>query len=192
MGNFIMFIFSSPPLSKTVVIIGGGYAGVKAAQALDSKCSVILIEKRSSFLHCVGGLRAIAVPTLESNVLIPLNNTIKRGRVVTAEVISVASEGSGGWVVKLDNGEEIKADSVLLATGASQNMLGRSGDGLKTDVEIKGYFKSQQEKVAKAKKIVIVGGGPVGVEMAGELRYVLDLNTWDALFFPFSFFLFTD
>ena len=165
-----MGFFSPPRLEKTVIIIGGGPAGTKLAVALDPKVNVIMIERRSTYVHCVAGLRACVSPS-EGNVVIPYGSLLKSGRVVTGEVVALKEGGvGGGWTVVLDSGEEIKGDAVALATGSGQNQLGRTG-ALSTPEEIKGYFKSIQDKVSRASKIVVVGGGPVGIEMVGELKH---------------------
>jgi NADH dehydrogenase FAD-containing subunit len=165
-----MGCFSAKRLEKTVIIIGGGPAGIKLAASLDSQLNVILVEKRSALVHCVAGLRAMVSPS-NCSLVIPYDYLLKHGRVVTGEVVELRKDGEK-WTAVLGSGEELKGDVVVLATGSgcAQAQLGRSGN-LNTPEEIKGYFKSVQDKVSRASNIVVVGGGPVGVEMVGELKH---------------------
>ena len=175
------FFFSKPRLPQTVLIIGGGPAGTKLAKSLDSKVNVILVEKRETYVHCVGGLRALVSPSSESTVVLPYDSLLANGCVKVGEVVEIKREevgagkttaASGGrWNAVLASGEVLSVDVIVLATGSGQAQLGRTGDVLSSQSDIKGYFKSMQEKVSKASSIVVVGGGPVGVEMVGELKH---------------------
>ena len=51
-------------LCPTVVVIGGGYGGFAAAQALDEFADVVLVEPRDAFVHNVAALRALVEPGL--------------------------------------------------------------------------------------------------------------------------------
>lgn len=54
--------------SKTVVIIGGGYAGVLTARRLDSEFNVVLIDRKNYYLHNIVTLRAVVQPEWEKFV----------------------------------------------------------------------------------------------------------------------------
>jgi apoptosis-inducing factor 2 len=43
----------------SVVVIGGGYAGIGVAAALDEDADVTLVERRDTFVDNVGALRAL-------------------------------------------------------------------------------------------------------------------------------------
>ena len=49
---------------KRVVIVGGGYAGVALARALDSNAEVCLVEARDRFVHNVAAIRSVVEPAL--------------------------------------------------------------------------------------------------------------------------------
>ena len=51
-----------PPIKPTVVVVGGGYAGINVAKALDEAADVVLVEPRDTFVHNVASLRALAEP----------------------------------------------------------------------------------------------------------------------------------
>jgi NADH dehydrogenase FAD-containing subunit len=110
-------------LDKTVVIIGGGYAGTKLAALLDGKINIILIERREVNVHNVAGLRAIAAEGWATRTLIPYDKLFKKsGKVVRGEVVRVMFE-EGNKSVELSSGERIAFDVLVVATGASQSVL---------------------------------------------------------------------
>ena len=171
---------SSSRMQKTVVIIGCGPAGQLMATALAPFCTVVVVSKSDCYMHSVAGLRAMTTPGWEDRATIPLDQFLKNlprdkaapHRLVVGEAVGVSrGQGPQQWTVKLESGADIKADAVVMCTGSGQDMLGRSGDDLTTASAIKGYFKGLQAKVAAASKVVVVGGGPVGIEMVGELRH---------------------
>ena len=57
----------SVPLDKHIVIVGGGYAGVKLAMHLKKhEANFTLIDAKDSFVHNVANVRAIVQPGMES------------------------------------------------------------------------------------------------------------------------------
>ena len=138
--------------------------------------NLIIIEKRNAYQHNAGGLRGLVSPGYENQIVVNYDKWLdakKGSKLVIGEAVDIkkGGEGNNQFIVTTDSGEEIVGDAVILATGAGQNQLGKTGDELTTDVQMKPYFKDYQEKIAKAKKVVIIGGGPVGIEMAGELKH---------------------
>ena len=175
MGNSNSNI-TGPP--KTVIIIGGGMAAKELAPIFEKNVGInlIVIEKRNAYQHNVGGLRGLVSPGYEERIVISYAKWLdekKGSRLITGEAIDIkkGGENNSQFVVTTDSGEEVIGDSVILATGAGQNQLGKTGNDLTTDIQMKGYFKDLQSKISKSKKVVIVGGGPVGIEMAGEIKH---------------------
>ena len=52
---------SSIATDSRVVIVGGGYAGVRVAMALRNY-NVVLIDPKDSFVHNIGNVRAVVEP----------------------------------------------------------------------------------------------------------------------------------
>lgn len=67
-------------------------------------------------------------------------------------------------------GIEIAFDSAIIATGSSYAFPCRT-TGEESIAEVSKTFKELQKQVADSKRILIVGGGPTGIEMAGELQF---------------------
>lgn len=88
---------------------------------------------------------------------------LQRGKLIHATINSVSAKS-----VELDTGESLEFDILICATGA-RNMFGEPPTSNKTIDGIKAYYHEISQEIAEAGEIVIVGGGPVGVELAGEI-----------------------
>ena len=98
----------------TVVVVGGGYAGVTVAKALDETMDVVLVEQKDAFMHNIAALRALVDPSWLPRIYLPYDKLLAKGRVVRDR----ASLVEPGRVVTA-SGQEILADYVVLATGSS-------------------------------------------------------------------------
>jgi apoptosis-inducing factor 2 len=96
-----------------VVIIGGGYAGVNAAKALDDVADVVLVEPKDDFVHNVASLRALADPSWLPRIYLPYDRLLASGRIIQCRAAKVEAGR-----VTLASGEEIQADYIVLATGS--------------------------------------------------------------------------
>lgn len=97
-------------------------------------------------------------------VVVPNEKLVEKGKVLCAQIDKI-SENS----VLLKNGETLNFDFLVCATGANNN-FGEPQADLETLDAMKGYYNTIAEQVKKATKILIVGGGAVGVELAGEIK----------------------
>lgn len=147
---------------KRVIIVGGGYAGTTLARALDPVFDVVLVEPREAFVHNVAAIRAVVEPGLLGRIILPYDRLLKRGRVVRDRVTAV-TDGS----VQLASGGSLDGDMVVLATGSSY------AQPFKPVTDNIADFHAAQAAAHAAIKaagsVVIVGGGAVGVELAGEI-----------------------
>jgi hypothetical protein len=174
---------SSPRRKPHILIVGGGAAGVGIAQRLSAALSksassydLTLLTSRDYYLHLIGLLRPLVTPndTLEKRILIPYDNIFAKslggpGSVKVGEVVSVAKnpQGKTGGSVTLQNGETIDWDVLVLTPG---NKWEGGLDLPKTVEEAEEAIKEWRDRFRKAEHVVLVGGGAVGVELAGELR----------------------
>ena len=163
----------TPKLS--VVVIGGGAAGITVAQTLDKKLnpathSVTLITGRDYFLHLPATLRMLVTPEpdLENHAVLPYDNVFGTGngvgrlsKVVHSKVDYVEEKHGGeGGSVHLSNREKIDWDVLVIATGSVwKGPL--NFPSTRKDVLL--WTKSWHEKFSKAKNVVLVGGGAVGL-----------------------------
>jgi apoptosis-inducing factor 2 len=148
-----------------VVVVGGGYGGTAVAKALDETTDVVLVEPRDAFMHNVAALRALVDPSWLPKIYFPYSGLLTNGRVVQDRAVVVDPHR-----VLTASGEEIAADYVVLATGSSYPFPA------KTDL-VEAQHAQQQvrkahEALSQADRVLLVGAGPVGIELAGEIRDV--------------------
>lgn len=145
-----------------VIIVGGGYAGAALGRALDNVAQVQLIEARDRFAHNVAAIRSVVDPTLIDRILIPYDRLLRRGSVLQERVVQATDEG-----VVLSNGDHIEGDIVVVATGSRYaSPFKPQGDSTRDFAET---LRSINTQIRQSDRIAIVGGGAVGIELAGEV-----------------------
>jgi NADH dehydrogenase FAD-containing subunit len=146
----------------TVVVIGGGYGGYAAAQALDEVADVTLVERRDAFVHNVAALRALVEPEWLSRIFLPYDHLLANGRVLRDRAVAVDSRR-----VELASGAELTPDFLVLATGSTYPFPAKTH----TDetAEAVRRYDAAHEELARAERVLIVGAGPTGLELAGEI-----------------------
>lgn len=151
-------------MTKTVAIIGGGYAGYALARVLDEHIDTTLIEAREAFVHNVAAIRAVADPNLVPDLIFPYDNLLRKGRVVRGRAATV---GPGG--VTLADQSLVAADIVVVATGSAYaTPFKPRGDSVEA---FAAALADIGQQVRAQDHVVIVGAGAVGVELAGELKF---------------------
>jgi NADH dehydrogenase FAD-containing subunit len=150
-------------MTVTVAVIGGGYGGINAAKALDEVAEVVLVEPRDRFVHNVAALRGVADPAWAERIFFPYDRLLRRGRVVRDRAVRVDADG-----VTLGSGDRIAADYIVLATGSAYPFPA------KIDVEdsagAKNKIRAAHAELARADTVLLLGAGPVGLELAGEIK----------------------
>ncbi|KAH6904122.1 hypothetical protein BKA70DRAFT_1297126 [Coprinopsis sp. MPI-PUGE-AT-0042] len=176
------------PQSQHIVIIGGGAAGAAVAKDLAAKLSpsthsLTLVTPRPFFVNLPALVRAsvTAEGGLEDLVLMPYadfmvapkphpSGTEKfKGTIKIGKAASFTSEegGNGGGEVVLEGGERLPYSILVLATGNTWNGPLNLPDGDFSNS--KAYLDEWRERFKVAKDVVLIGGGSVGIEYAGEI-----------------------
>jgi NADH dehydrogenase FAD-containing subunit len=167
--------------TKTVIILGAGWAGLPLAHKLlkhtSSKTSlkVILVSPNSHFFWNVAATRGL-IPGMisDESMFIPIATGFEQYPVEEFDFIlgkATSIQSSLNSVTALTNSGEsrvLRYDQLVIATGSSL----ASGLPLKhvgTHRETLTAWHNLQEKVSTAKDIIVAGAGPTGVEVAGEL-----------------------
>lgn len=167
--------------TKTVIILGAGWAGLPLAHkllkytSLKTSLKVILISPNSHFFWNVAATRALIPGTIpDESMFIPIATGFGHYPADTFEFILGRATGiqssSNSVAVLANNGESriCHYHHLVIATGSSM----ASGIPLKpvgTHEEMLTAWHDLQTKVNNAKDIIVAGAGPTGVEVAGEL-----------------------
>ena len=146
----------------SVVIVGGGYAGINVAGALDEDADVTLVERRDAFVHNVGALRALVQPTWAPEIFMPYGHLLTRGTVIQDAAIRVDAHS-----VVLESGQRLTPDFLVLATGSTYPFPAKS-DQPKTGDAIDRYHRAH-DVLQSAQRVMLLGAGAVGLELAGEI-----------------------
>jgi NADH dehydrogenase len=169
-----------------VVIVGGGFGGLRAAQALGRvPVSVTLLDKRNFHLFqpllyqvATGGLSP-------GDIAAPLRSILRKKKNVTVLLEEVIDIDPGRRVVQLTSGE-IPYDVLILATGSESHYFGHEewaayAPTLKTIEDATEIRRRILEAFENAElepdpairrewlRFVVVGAGPTGVELSGAI-----------------------
>ncbi|HEY3833218.1 MAG TPA: FAD-dependent oxidoreductase [Acidimicrobiia bacterium] len=146
----------------TVLVVGGGYGGVNVAKALDEHMHVVLVEPKDAFVHSVGTLRALVEPEFLPRIFIPYDNLLARGRVVHDRAVEVHPDR-----VVVASGDTIAADYLVLASGSSYPFPAKTQEH--ASVEAIDHFRAAYDELVRADRVLLIGAGAVGIELAGEI-----------------------
>ena len=166
------YTYKPSPNPRNVVVVGGSYAGFfcaeELAKTLPSGWRVLLIEKNTHFNHTWLFPRLSVIDRYHELAFMPCPDKLAgvpqgifqriQGRVIAIQDKSVI----------LDDGRETAFEYLVMATG----LPGRypSGiDGLQKDESL-AHFNKLTENVRNAQRIIIIGGGPVGIEIALDIK----------------------
>ena len=174
-------------IRSKVIIIGGGFGGLNAAQALKSApVDVTVIDRRNYHLF-QPLLYQVATGSLSpGEVAAPLRGVLSRQkntRVLLGEVQDIDPVSKH---VLLADGESFEYDSLIVATGSQTSYYGHDAwqqwaPGLKSIEEATNirhkilYAFEVAERLSDPAErrawlnFVIVGAGPTGVELSGAI-----------------------
>ncbi|MDP8218288.1 MAG: FAD-dependent oxidoreductase [Candidatus Theseobacter exili] len=156
-----------------VVIIGGGPAGVVTASTARKYYPDKSITLMKSIEH---GCIPCGIPYMFSSLENPDDNKLstdpleKKGiDVVVDEAISVLPDTK---IVETKNGDTYSYEKLVLAVGSEPiipPIKGMDKDGVFPIFKDMTYLNEVVEKVKKKKKVLVIGGGFIGVEFADEI-----------------------
>lgn len=171
---------------KRVVIVGAGFAGLTLAKKLSSKYFQVVLLDKNNYHQFQPLLYQVATAGLEpSSISFPLRKIFQKRKNVFIRIAEVKSVNAESNSVCTSIGD-ISYDYLVLANGAETNYFGmedlhQNAFSMKSVSEalllrntlLQNYEQavncnSEEEKKAFL-NIVIVGGGPTGVELAGAI-----------------------
>jgi NADH:ubiquinone reductase (H+-translocating) len=179
--------------SRRVVIVGGGFAGLFAARRLKAPLQVTLIDRAEHHLfqpllyQCSTGILS------EGKIATPLRELLRKHdnvEFVLAEVTGIDAAAKT-VTARRPLGEDIEFsyDYLILAAGVRQSYFGHDEyaafapgmksieDALKIRRRVFGAFELAESATDPAERkrwltFALVGAGPTGVELAGQIREV--------------------
>lgn len=178
-------------MKKHVVIIGGGFGGLKAAKVLANYADLVdvtLIDKRNYHLFQPLLYQVATAGLSPADIATPIRNVLSDAKNVTVYMDEIKSVNPHTNSFEAEHVSS-KYDYIILACGATHSYFGKDhweefAPGLKTlemATEIRRRilmaFESAEKETDKNRQkewltFVVVGGGPTGVEMAGAISEI--------------------
>jgi NADH dehydrogenase len=172
-----------------VVIVGGGFGGVRAAKALEHADADITLIDRTNHHLFQPLLYQVATGVLSPGQIAPALRSMFRGqpnvRVLLAEVNDIDLERRVVRAEAIDT-IEVPYDTLIVAAGATHSYFGHDewadiapgmknlDDANRLRSRVLGAFELAEQESDPVKRqawltFAIVGAGPTGVELAGQI-----------------------
>ncbi|XP_052199708.1 uncharacterized protein LOC127806231 [Diospyros lotus] len=145
---------------RRVVVVGGGVGGSLLAKSLQFHADLTLIDSKEYFEIPWASLRAMVEPSFAERSVIHHRDYLTNACVIASGAINVTDTE-----VLTAEGRLVPYDYLVIATG-------HADPAPKTRQERLQQYRADNAKIEEARSILIVGGGPAGVELAGELAVV--------------------
>lgn len=164
-------------MQKRILILGGGFAGVKVAQRLsrlgsEAELEITLVDPKS-YMEYHAACYRMATGRSPMEVCLPYRRLLSEKRVNVVRDVAVKIQAKEKIVLGI-SGSVYHYDVLILALGAVPNFFGIPGI---EDVAM--TFQSACSCIALRQRlesgssvprsVIIVGGGATGVELAGEI-----------------------
>jgi len=154
-----------------IIIIGNGIAGSTAARHIrkNSDHEITMISSETEYPFSRTALMYIYMGHMKFDHTKLYEDWFwvkNRINTIQEKVNSIDTEGK---TIKLDNGQRISYDKLIIATGSKSNKFGWPGQDLQG---VQGLYHLQDLENMESttqqgiKKAVIIGGGLIGIEMA--------------------------
>jgi len=173
-----------------VLILGGGFGGLSAAQALKKAPVQVTVVDARNFHLFQPLLYQVATGSLSpGEIASPLRAVLRRQKNTRVLLGAARDLDANARVVVLDDGQTIAYDTLIVATGSTDSYFGhdewrRNAPSLKTIEEateirhriLYAFEAAERETDPDLQRewltFAIVGGGPTGVELAGALAEI--------------------
>ncbi len=171
---------------KRVVIVGAGFAGIRLARKLSPKWFQVILLDKNNYHQFQPLLYQVATSGLEpSSISFPLRKIFQSHPNVFIRIAEALSVDAGAKKISTSVGE-LEYDFLVFAYGATTNFFGQANlqqhafsmksvpealllrNTLLKHLEEALTAGSAEERMALL-NVVVVGGGPTGVELAGAL-----------------------
>jgi len=162
---------------KTIVVVGGGHAGIHVARNLSAKLDpakhkLVLVNPLQYRIILPAALRLVVsdADNLDQTALVPYDKLFHNGNgTVVQDLVTAIHQDSGAQsgVLQLRSGERLSYDILVLATGAAWEGPIAFPDH---PDQVKQFIAASRERYAKSNEFVLAGGGAVGI---GKVHFIL-------------------
>lgn len=170
-----------------VVVIGGGFGGLAAIQALKgADVDITVIDRRNHHLFQPLLYQVATTALSPSEIAWPIRMLLKQRPEVTTLLGNVTGIDKAAQLVELEDGARVPFDSLIIATGARHAYFGHDdwepfAPGLKTLEDATAMRRrlllafeaaereSDPDKRRALLTFAIIGAGATGVELAGAI-----------------------
>ncbi|MGA1170508.1 MAG: NAD(P)/FAD-dependent oxidoreductase, partial [Ilumatobacteraceae bacterium] len=175
--------FGTPAPKKEVVVIGAGFGGLACARKLrkSSAYRVTLIDRNPYQLFSPLLYQVATASLPEDDIAFPVRTAYREVQFVRAEVTSIDIDAKS---ITLSTGKTMVYDDLVLAVGSEGTTFGIPGvaehtlqmksvsDARAIRTSLLRNYESVEDGLLpiESLNVVIVGGGPTGVELAGAVR----------------------
>jgi NADH dehydrogenase len=181
--------------APSVVILGGGFAGLYAARRLGgAPVRVTLVDRRNHHLFQPMLYQVATAALNPADISAPIRSVLRRQKNTEVLLGEACAIDVAARKVRLSDGASLDYDYLIVATGAHHSYFGHDeweplapglkslGDALEIRRRVLLAFERAERETDPVRRhayltFVIVGGGPTGVEMAGAVaeirRYAL-------------------
>src|SRR5215211_1309653 len=175
--------------SPRVVVVGGGFAGLAAVKTLSKirpPVRTTLLEQHNYHLFQPLLYQLATGVVQPADIAHPVRGIIRRYRRASVRMATVTGVDFDAREVLTQEGRSFPYDYLVLAAGATTNTFGIPGveeysfplktmpDALQLRAHLLRQFELADNDPSEvdrgAMTVVVVGGGPTGVEMAGALH----------------------
>lgn len=168
--------------SYQVIVVGAGFAGISAARELGRKGVQVLLIDSNNYHQFQPLLYQVATSQIGvSAIARPIRSVFRRIRNVRVLTAEVASVDAANHTVTTAEGSTFKAKILVLAVGAVPNFFNTPGaeehafplysvtDATRLGSSVTKLLDQADRQPGVQVDMVVVGGGPTGVETAGAL-----------------------
>ncbi|MDP6293971.1 MAG: NAD(P)/FAD-dependent oxidoreductase, partial [Candidatus Woesearchaeota archaeon] len=145
-----------------VAIIGGGFCGLHCAKKLESKHTVTLFDTKDYFEYTPSIHKLLTNADYAQKIQRPWAELLKKTTVITEPVQSLTNSRA------TSQNHNVVFDYAIVCTGISYPIFLKDTTDVYTVTN--GHQIQQLAPVlAQAKKVLVIGGGLIGVEVAAEI-----------------------
>lgn len=175
------------PETPHVVIAGAGFAGLEAAKILArSRVAVTVVDRNNHHLFQPLLYQVATAGLSPADIAMPIRAILRDAPYTDVLMARIEGIDVAGKKLRLDRGEAVPYDYLVLGTGATHSYFGHGewesvAPGLKsledaTDIRRRVLLAFEEAERASRPQdqealltFVVVGAGPTGIEMAGAI-----------------------